>query len=399
MKPNSKKTAAGYLQVGVETYGGGLWHTWFDRDLSVAGRVFVKEGDNSVPKLVKIDKPILRIPTLAIHLDSGGAATKFEFNAETNARPILGLVEKELNKREDEENDKTEDKQFEAFANVTERHGSSFVDLIASNLGVQSSDIEDFELLLYDTQPSTLGGIHDEFVFSPRLDNLGSTFPAIKALIESVNDPSSLENSDSIRLISLFDHEEIGSTSAQGANSNFLQAVITRLASLPGTSSTEFASGDVVFQTASNSFLISADMAHAVHPNYQSKHDDEHKPELNKGTVIKINANQRYTTNSTGLVYVKKIAEEAGSPLQLFVVRNDSRCGSTIGPMLSAKLGITTLDLGNPQLSMHSIRETGGSLDVENEVKLFKRFLESYTTFKASVLVDHVETETGYIHM
>lgn len=389
VKPVSKKTSRGYIQVGVETYGGGLWHTWFDRDLSVAGRIMVRDGSGSfVSKLVNINKSILRIPTLAIHLNRG-SADKFEFNKETQLLPIAGLAEKLLNKsgsKEAKEDEKTDSEQFEVFAPVTKRHEKSLIDLIAADASVKPEDIEDFELVLYDTQPSAFGGLNDEFIFSPRHDNLNSSYATITALVKSID---SLESDETIRIAALFDHEEIGSASAQGADSNLLLAILTRLAN------TEFEgankpSSSSSFETFSKSFLVSADMAHAIHPNYESKHESLHAPAINAGPVIKINANQRYATNSVGIVLLKSVAEKAKVPLQLFVVRNDSTCGSTIGPILASKLGIRTIDIGNPQLSMHSIRETAGSDDVGYAVELLREFYESFGEVEKKVVVDAV---------
>ncbi|KAF5128848.1 hypothetical protein DV495_002863 [Geotrichum candidum] len=396
VKPVSKKTAGkgGYVQVGVETYGGGLWHTWFDRDLSVAGRIIVKEGTRFVPKLVNINKPLLRIPTLAIHLNRG-SADKFEFNKETQLVPIAGLVEKALNKKsaaaekaEKQETDDEGEAEFDAFAPVAKRHEKSLVDLIAEDANVKAEDIEDFELVLYDTQPSVLGGLNDEFVFSPRHDNLNSSFTTIKGLIESLDN---LADDEGIRLAALFDHEEIGSASAQGADSNLLLAVLTRLAETQFAGAEATSPGNsTAFETFSKSFLISADMAHAIHPNYESKHESNHAPAINAGPVIKINANQRYATNSVGTVLLKTVATAARVPLQLFVVRNDSACGSTIGPILASKLGIRTLDIGSPQLSMHSIRETAGTDDIGYSVQLFKEFYRTYTEVEKKVIVDAI---------
>lgn len=397
VKPASKKSAHGFQQVGVELYGGGLWHTWFDRDLSVAGRVLVKdpESGNFVQKLVKVDKPILRVPTLAIHLHR---QSNFDPNKEDEMLPILGLVEKELNKPAEapaaEESAETE-ADFQPLKAMTDRHHSQFLSVVASAAGIASpSDIVDFELILYDTQPSCLGGLNDEFIFSARLDNLNMTYCSVMGLISSVSDTSasSLENDTSIRLISCFDHEEIGSLSAHGADSNLLPAILRRLSVIPSlsqdASNTTPVSETAFEQTLSTSFLVSADMAHSVHPNYAGKYETNHRPEMNKGTVIKVNANQRYATNSPGIVLLQEVAKKAKVPLQVFVVRNDSPCGSTIGPMLSAKLGVRTLDLGNPQLSMHSIRETGGSHDVEHAIGLFKGFLEMYGELEGKIFVD-----------
>ena len=266
------------------------------------------------------------------------------------------------------------------------------VDLIAKEAGVESSAIIDFEMVLYDTQKPCIGGLNDELIFSARLDNLGMSYCSIMGLINSLQDPSSLDNESSIRLIALFDHEEIGSLSAQGADSNFLPAVIRRLSVLPPTDDFESVmdSATAYEQTLSTSFLISADMAHSVNPNYAAKYEPDHKPEMNKGTVIKINANARYATNSPGIVLMHEVARRHKRfvPLQLFVVRNDSSCGGTIGPMLSAALGTRTLDLGNAQLSMHSIRETAGVHDVGHAINLFESFFEHYSELEGKISVD-----------
>ncbi|CAI4217874.1 unnamed protein product [Parascedosporium putredinis] len=364
--------------VGVETYGGGIWHSWFDRDLGVAGRVLVKTPSGEiVPRLVKIDKPVLRIPTLAIHLDR---SANFDPNKETELFPIAGLVEAELNKADTESSTPAEEeKLFAPLAAVAERHHPHI-------------------MLLFDTQASCLGGLNDEFIFSARLDNLNMTYCTIVALLESASD-ASLKEDHSIRLAACFDHEEIGSTSAQGANSSFLPSVLRRLAAVKGVTQAFASESDsdplepesdtaaAFEQTLARSFLISADMAHSVHPNYAGKYESDHRPLMNKGTVIKVNANQRYATNSPGIALVQECARRAEVPLQLFVVRNDSPCGSTIGPMLSAKMGVRTLDLGNPQLSMHSIRETGGTYDVKHAVDLFRSFYESYSDLEENVIV------------
>ncbi|KAI9771837.1 MAG: hypothetical protein M1840_001607 [Geoglossum simile] len=395
IKPVSKKQADGFLQVGVETYGGGIWHTWFDRDLSIAGRAMVRTKDGNITsKLFKSDRPILRIPTLAIHLDR---QETFSFNRETQLFPIAGLVAAELNRRPPPPDAlKDSNTPFQPLKAITERHHPVVAEEIAKTAGegLEPENIADFEALLYDTQKPVIGGINNELIFSARLDNLMMSFCSVIGLLEAA---ISKEDS-SISLISLFDHEEIGSLTAQGADSNLLPSVIRRLSvlqcenvkepgwDLVGSTATAYE------QTLSTSFLISADMAHGVHPNYPSKYESDHRPELNKGTVIKINANARYATNSPGIVLLQEVARLAddrkGVPLQLFVVRNDSSCGGTIGPMLSAALGVRTLDLGNPQLSMHSIRETGGAYDVEHAVKLFRSFFVHYSEVHKGIIVD-----------
>lgn len=356
---------------------------------------------------------VLRIPTLAIHLER---QESFSFNKETQLFPIAGLVSAELARqgkteetaKKEQEKEKSEENDsgpFKPLKLLAERHHPYIVELIASEAGVTPSDVVDFEMLLYDTQKSCIGGINNELIFSARLDNLGMSYCSTVGLINSLKSESALENESSIRLISLFDHEEIGSQTAQGADSNLLPAIIRRLSVLPSsTESNSDKSYDQIAdpdlstayeQTLSTSFLISADMAHSVNPNYPAKYEADHRPEMNKGVVIKVNANARYATNSPGIVLLQEVARRAahdeagkGVPLQLFVVRNDSSCGSTIGPMLSAALGARTLDLGNPQMSMHSIRETGGVYDVGHAVRLFESFFEHFSELEGRILVE-----------
>ncbi|KAL8782162.1 MAG: hypothetical protein Q9213_005633 [Squamulea squamosa] len=360
----------------------------FDRDLSIAGRAMVKTKKGEyVQRLVRIDRPILRIPTLAIHLDR---QETFAFNKETQLFPIAGLIAAELNRtgetpkpaipESSTESDETPDDTFTPFQASTERHHPYIVELIANEAGVPAGSILDFEMILYDTQKACIGGLNNELIFSARLDNLGMSYCSIIGLINSLSSSSALENERSIRLISLFDHEEIGSNTAQGADSNFLPAVIRRLSGKDD--------GTAYEQTLARSFLVSADMAHSVNPNYATKYEPDHKPEMNRGTVIKVNANARYATNSPGIVLIQEVARRRHIPLQLFVVRNDSSCGSTIGPMLAAALGARTLDLGNPQLSMHSIRETGGVYDVDHGIKLFQSFFEHFSELESKIFVD-----------
>ncbi|KAG7887162.1 hypothetical protein KL925_004791 [Ogataea polymorpha] len=391
IKPISDQRKEGYIQVGVETYGGGIWHTWFDRDLSVAGRVFVNESGKYVSKLVKIQKPILRIPTLAIHLTKE-RYTKFEFNKETQFKPIAGQYQE---RSKDAAGccggEQLSEDEYQSLKSVVQRHSKELLDLIAADLSVDVAQIEDFELILYDTQQSTIGGLSNEFIFSPRLDNQVTCYCATQGLINSVQ---TLDRQEGIQMISLFDHEEIGSLSAQGADSSFLPNILERLTRPTSLTidGNEYGPNNVAssyfLETMAKSFILSSDMAHGVHPNYTENYESLNKPRLNSGPVIKVNANQRYVTNSPGIVLLKKVADLAKVPLQLFVVRNDSPCGSTIGPMVSAKLGVRTLDLGNPQLSMHSIRETCGSHDVEKLVALFENFFERFYDLEQRIEVN-----------
>ncbi|KAI8903670.1 peptidase M18 [Powellomyces hirtus] len=373
VKPHSKKEKVGYTQVGVQTYGGGLWHTWFDRDLGIAGRAFVKTADNKYEhRLVQIARPILRIPTLAIHLDRG-VNDAFKFNNEVQLTPILAAAAtKALN--------------AESAPNA-DQHAPLLLKLLAEEMKVEASQIGDFELCLYDTQPSAIGGAENEYIFSARLDNLMMSYCSVTALINSAT-TASLEKDSNIRVVVLFDNEEVGSVSAHGAGSNLLEVTLRRLAAEVGADDQTKAQQSGFERAMTRSLLISADMAHAIHPNYVEKHEENHRPYMNKGVVVKQNANQRYATTAVSTTLLREVAKRAGVPLQEFVVRNDSPCGSTIGPMLSAQLGLRTIDVGNAQLSMHSIRETCGTEDVKSAIDLFESFFHDFAAVDASITVD-----------
>ncbi|CCE64381.1 hypothetical protein TPHA_0H01750 [Tetrapisispora phaffii CBS 4417] len=386
IKPISNKVKEKFQQIGVEVYGGGIWHSWFDSDLSIAGRVMCKDEKSGkiVSRLVDLKKPLLKIPTLAIHLDRT-VNERFEFNKEAQLLPIAGLVNESKGKKTGccgNEDSELSDTQFSSIKSIIERHHEDLLELIVKEVSLPSiNSIEDFELILYDNKPSCLGGLHQEFIFSGRLDNLTSCFTSMHGLSEAAD--VDLENETGIRLMSCFDHEEIGSSTAQGADSNFLPNILERLT----LSNAEGYVKSLLLESSAKSFFLSSDVAHGVHPNYASKSEEDHKPELGAGPVIKINANQRYMTNSPGLVLIKQIADKAKVPLQLFVVKNDSPCGSTIGPILASKTGIRTLDLGNAILSMHSIRETGAARDIASQIGLFKQYFATYSKTYDDIVV------------
>lgn len=366
VKPVSKKEKSNYLMVGVQTYGGGIWNTWLDRDLTLAGRVMVQMPDYIEHRLVNVKKPILRIPNIAIHLQRD-MNDKLTLNKEDHLTPILATqVQAKLMES--------------ASSNLTEKHQASkhhsvLIKLLCDELNVEPEQIMDFELCLADCQPAVIGGALEEFLFSPRLDNLMNAYCACQGLIESC-EGSSLEEDTNIRVACLYDNEEVGSASAQGAGSLLSELVMRRICK-----------GDnLAFEESiPKSFHLSADQAHAVHPNFSEKHESTHQPAMHKGYVLKINANQKYATTAITAAIVRKVAELAAVPLQDFVVRNDMMCGSTIGPILSTKLGIPTVDVGAPQLSMHSIREQGCTTSVAQGIALFKGFFENYPSVFRSI--------------
>jgi len=374
LKPVSKtKDKEGYIQVGVQCYGGGLWHTWFDRDLRVGGSVIVKTKEGNLEqRLVDLNQPLLRVPNLAIHLNTD--RTNFAPNKETHLCPVLATaVQHEIHRP-------TSDAPTLPEGSQASKHHPILVKLICDQLCIEPEQMLDFELSLADAAPAVIGGAYQEFLFAPRLDNLLSTYTATIALIESCQDES-LACDENVRIVSLFDNEEVGSQSAQGAESMLQEHLLRRITNsdfgVPKPSD--------AFETAiAKSLMISADMAHAVHPNYSDKHEDCHKPGLHKGIVVKTNTNQRYATTSITTAILRQVAEKAAVPLQDFVVKNDSPCGSTIGPIMSARLGMATVDVGAPQLSMHSIREMGCTSSVAHCIKLFGAFFSNFAALRKS---------------
>ena len=377
VKPRSKRGGHGCIQLAVECYGGGLWHTWFDRDLGLSGRCFVRANDGTIEqRLVKIDRAVLRIPNLAIHLNTAKEREAFDFNKEDHLVPILSLsVKKSLEGNESITEIKKDDEGQATKNGWTEFQEPLVLKMLSSELNVNVEDILDFELNLYDIQKASFGGIYSEFVHSARLDNLASCFMAIQGLVEYTTEEGRLENDEDISLVALFDHEEIGSESATGAGSPIMGEAVERICNAFSNNDKD----DVYSRAISKSFVLSVDQAHAIHPNYASKHEKGHAPRMNDGMVIKRNSSQRYaTTGVTGLI-VREIAKKAGlKPIQEFVVRNDCGCGSTIGPIISASTGIRAIDMGCPQLSMHSIRESMGTSDFSHGLELFKGFFQYF---------------------
>ncbi|PIP72041.1 MAG: M18 family aminopeptidase [Nitrospinae bacterium CG22_combo_CG10-13_8_21_14_all_47_10] len=337
LKPQAGYTKNGYLQLGVEVYGGVLLSTWTDRDLSLAGRVILGGKKETSTKLIRFDQVLLRIPQLAIHLDREVNKRGLILNEQIHLPPIFSLHKKS------------------SPEDILKK-------MVAQKLKCKPADIVEMELSLYDTQPGTLAGPEGEFIFSGRLDNLASCHSATQALMESTQkDPMT-------RVIAFYDHEEVGSETAQGAGSPFLKDVLERI------TLTEESSRENFFRALAKSFFISADMAHAVHPNYSDKHDNQHMPIINGGPVVKSNAGQRYATEGVSSAWFEGLCQKAKVPVQKYVVRSDLGCGSTIGPITAANLGIRTVDVGNPMLSMHSIREMAGAKDHELLIRAFKEF-------------------------
>ncbi|KAF8062686.1 aspartyl aminopeptidase [Scenedesmus sp. PABB004] len=391
VKPVSRSASGGCQTVGVETYGGGLWYTWFDRDLGLAGRVLVRDGAKLTHRLVKVDRPVLRIPMLAIHLQRNLYTEGFKPNFQDHLKPVLCTVPKPAPAAATAADGAPAPAPAAAPpapaagppGDVTGAHHAALLELVSRELGCAPGDIVDMELTVCDVQPGVLGGAGDEFVFAGRLDNLASCYTALEALIDSVAAPDALDGEAAVRSVAMFDHEEVGSDSAQGAGGPVMRDTITRVAR-------QLAQGEegAVERTLRQSFLVSADMAHALHPNYTDKHEPLHAPSFHGGLVIKHNANQRYATNALSAALFREVGRRAGAPTQEFCVRNDVPCGSTIGPILAHALGCRTVDVGMPQLSMHSIREMCGAADVALAHRHFLAFFTTFSELDASLDVD-----------
>jgi aminopeptidase I len=371
LKPVSKLPAkAGFVQLGVAPYGGALNSTWWDRDLGIGGRVLVRHPQSGLveSKLVKLDWPIARVPTLAPHF---GSAAQGPFNQETQMVPVIGLDNSDILGETDVEmgvNGLPGQIEEGTFAAT---QCEKLVKLIARELGISDySSIINWELELFDTQAAQVGGLNKEFIFAGRLDDKLCCYSAFEALLASPDTCSS----GIVKMVGMFDDEEIGSLLRQGARSNYMSSVIGRI-----TEAFTTAYGpNVLSQTVANSFLVSSDVIHAVNPNFLNVYLEHHAPRLNVGVAVSADPNGHMTTDSITTALLQRVADKCGCKLQVFQVRNGSRSGGTIGPMTSARIGMRAIDAGIPQLSMHSIRATTGSLDPGLGVKLFKGFFDYF---------------------
>lgn len=339
VKPSPEMVAEGaYLKLNTEVYGGPILNTWFDRPLGIAGRVIVKGENILYPKtmLVNINKPILIIPNLAIHMNRE-VNDGFKINRQKDTLPLLAMINENLEKE------------------------GYLTDLVAKELNIQKDDIVDFDLFLYEYEKGTIMGPNNEFISSGRLDDLSMVHAGTEALI---NAPIT----KGTNVMVCFDNEEVGSSTKQGADSNLLLNVLERIIVCLGKNREDF------FRAIAKSFIISGDLAHAVHPNVGEKHDPILRPVINKGPVIKIAASQSYTSDADSSAVYELICKKAGVPVQKFTNRSDLRGGSTIGPISSTHLDIRSVDMGTPILAMHSIRELGGVKDHYYCVKSFEEF-------------------------
>ncbi len=347
IKPHPIYEKGGWLRVGVEVYGGPILATFADRDLSLAGRVSISNGENIADiesRLIKFERPLLRLPNLAIHLNRKVNEEGLKFNRQEELPLIFALA--------DHDNPKSNPRLLQQ--------------LLAEALEVDYEHILGWELAIYDTQKGAFWGKDEQFFANSQLDNLASCHAALVALLHN------LEHSpQATQVIAFFDHEEVGSESEKGADGSFLGDILKRISFAQGLTTENH------LQALSQSTIMSADMAHAWHPNYADKHDAEHRPMINSGPVLKINCNQRYTTQAMTEALFVKLCRQENIPCQKFINRTDLSCGSTIGPLTASKLGISSFDVGNPMWSMHSIRESAGVEDHEYMLKLMRAFLLS----------------------
>ena len=337
VKPAPEKLRNGCFQLGVQVYGGALLNPWFDRDLSLAGRVSFQSGDGQLrTALIDYRVPVATIPSLAIHLDREANKDR-TVNAQTDILPILFQQAGE------------DPADFRALLKTR---------LLEEHPGCEVQQVLDFELSFYDTQAPAVIGLQGDFIASARLDNLLSCFVGLQALLQGDGAASGL--------LVCNDHEEVGSLSAAGARGPMLGSLLKRIVG----------SEQDYSQLIERSLMISADNAHAIHPNFSDRHDENHGPLMNRGPVIKVNASQRYASNSETTGFFRMLAAAEEVPVQAFVVRSDMGCGSTIGPITAGTTGVRTIDIGVPTLGMHSIRETAGARDARDLYRVLRRFYD-----------------------
>lgn len=334
IKENPQLKQGPYISLNTERYGGMIYSTWLDRPLSVAGRIMVKDGNSVKQKLVNIDRDLLIIPNLAIHMDRTANDGK-KMNPQTDLLPLYAL----------------------------ESETVDFYSQIARAAGVEKDDILSDDLFLYNRQKGTILGADKEFVASPKLDDLQCVFAALQGFL-------SAKEEKSVPVLAIFDNEEVGSETKQGARSTFLSDVLYRITKSVG------GHRDDMTRFLSNSFMISADNAHAVHPNNISVADPTNRPAINGGIVIKYNANQRYTTDGVSSALFKMILDKAAVKYQTFHNRSDILGGGTLGNISNTRVAVNTVDIGLPQLAMHSAYETAGVKDTEDFILASNRFYE-----------------------
>ena len=332
IKQHPDRDVIGWQMVALEPYGGAWLNSWLDRDLGVSGRLSVRDGAGIAHRLVRIDDPILRVPQLAIHLTDDRKSLTLDPQRHVNAVWGAGGAAR------------------------------SFVGYVAERAGVEPDEVLGADLMTHDLTPSRLTGVDDQFVSAPRLDNQASCYAGLEAFLDA-------RAAQHLPVLALFDHEEVGSTSDHGADSELLLTTLERIELASGGGRADF------LRRLPGSMVASADMAHATHPNYPERHEPGHLIEINGGPVLKVHPNLRYATDGRTAAAFALACRQAGVPLQRYEHRADLPCGSTIGPMTAARTGIPTVDVGAPQLAMHSAREFMGANDVPAYAAALRAFL------------------------
>ncbi|MEG2381603.1 MAG: M18 family aminopeptidase [Oscillospiraceae bacterium] len=354
LKPNAEiEISKEYVKLNIEKYGGMICNTWFDKPLSIAGRITVKDEEKIITKLVNIDRDLVLIPSLAIHM--GGNPEKP--NVQTDMLPLYGGSGEKASE-------------------------NTLLKIIAENAKVDENSILGSDLFLYNRMKSSIWGQNNEFVSAPRLDDLQCVFASLEGFLKSDNNKN-----ENISVLSVFDNEEVGSGTKQGAKSTFLKDTLIRINDAMGRTSSEY------LQALASSFMLSADNAHAVHPNMTDKSDVKNRPHMNKGVVIKYNANQKYTTDSVSEAIFKSICDRASVPWQTYANRSDMPGGSTLGNLAMENVSINTVDIGLSQLAMHSSYETAGVLDTEYMQKAILTF------YNTSVVLSNTNEYTMKHHI
>ncbi|GAA4489675.1 M18 family aminopeptidase [Rhodococcus olei] len=334
VKQHPDLESAGWQMIGLEPYGGAWLNSWLDRDLGISGRLSVRDGNRLREHLIRIDRPILRVPQLAIHLSDDRKGVALDPQRHVNAVWGVGTSPR------------------------------SFLGFLAAEVGVDADAVLGWELMTHDLAPSAVVGLNRELVSAPRLDNQGTCYAGTQAMLAATEDPG-----EAIPVLALFDHEEVGSMSDRGAFSDLLNSVLERIVLGRGGGREDF------LRAMAGSVCASGDMAHATHPNYPDRHEPVHRIAVNGGPVLKVNQNLRYATDAAGAGEFALACDRAGVPLQRYVHRADLPCGSTIGPITASRTGLSTVDVGAPQLAMHSARELMGASDVTSYAAALAAFL------------------------
>ena len=348
VKENPEMKSEGYIRLNTEKYGGMIMNSWLDRPLSVAGRIALKENGKIITKLVDVDRDLLVIPSVAIHMNRD-ANSGMNYDASVDTVPLFA------------ETPWSDGNHAQNICGKSTTEQPSFIGEVAKSAGVQADEILGHDLFLYVRQEGRVIGANSEYILSPKLDDLQCAFAAVQAMVNS-------KPENYINITTIFDNEEVGSGTRQGADSTFFDDLLTRIMESLGKNKSW------LIQMIVDSFMISADNAHAVHPNHPEHADSNNRPYMNRGIVLKYHGGQKYTTDAYSAAVIKDLCGRAGVPYQVFTNKSNKIGGSTLGNISQAHVSIASADIGLPQLAMHSAVETGGVRDTEYAVKMFEEF-------------------------